>query len=64
MSETRTYKVVEADYLDREEGLLIGVTVQAEPADLSNQLRVTHIGDEQLKYPIAVGVGQLELIAA
>lgn len=53
------YKVVEADYLDQAEGIVAGRIVDAEAGEIPGQLRITHIGDEQLPEPVAVGAGQL-----
>ncbi|WP_026535767.1 hypothetical protein [Arthrobacter sp. H14] len=63
MADSQSYTVREADYLDQEDGLLIGVGVVAEPGEITGQLRVTQIGDEILKSPIAVYEHQLQLAA-
>lgn len=55
-----TYIVREADYLDQQDGLTIGATVEAEPGDIGGQLRVTRIGEIDLREPIAVHATQLE----
>lgn len=61
MAESRTYTVVEADYLDQQEGLKIGVLVEAIPAEKPGQLLVTQVvgATFPLDEPIAVNESQL-----
>ncbi|GAB3283586.1 hypothetical protein GCM10027449_26760 [Sinomonas notoginsengisoli] len=60
----RTYTVRQADYLDEEDGLLVGATVEAIGSEIPGQLRVVRIGEAELDEPIAVMAAQLELAAA
>lgn len=54
------YTVVEADYIDREAGLMPGAEVTAEPGESPAHLLVTHIGDAELSEPVAVMATQLQ----
>ncbi len=54
------FTVVEADYLDEQDGLFVGFTVTAEPTENPAHLRVTHIGDELAEYPVVVRSSQLQ----
>lgn len=61
MPAPKTYTVVEADFYDQQEGLKVGVQVEAIPASTSNQLLVTQIigQDFPLDEPVAVMASQL-----
>ena len=61
MADGRTYTVVEADFYDQQEGLLIGAVVEAVPAENPGQLLVTQIvgATFPLDEPIAVNKTQL-----
>lgn len=61
MAEGRTYTVVEADFYDQQEGLVIGAVVEAVPAENPGQLLVTQVvgATFPLEEPIAVNKSQL-----
>ena len=61
MAAPQTYTVVEADFYDQQEGLIIGAQVEAVPAGTANQLLVTQIvgADFPLDEPYAVFTRQL-----
>jgi hypothetical protein len=61
MADGRRYTVVEADFYDQQEGLIVGAVVEAVPAENPRQLLVTQIvgNDFPLDEPIAVNKTQL-----
>ena len=61
MSE-KNYTVIEADYLDAEEGIIKGAVVTAVPGE-NGLLNVIRIGDNPLDAPVAVYAGQLQATA-
>lgn len=63
MSDGQKYTVVESDYLEEQEGLVRGATVEAYPGD-ANVLYVTHIGDQFLLDEIPVLARQLKPVPA
>lgn len=63
MAASRQYTVVEADYLDQEEGIVVGALVSAEPGSMANHLMVTGVNGVQLPVPVAVHESQLEAAA-
>ncbi|MBG0738942.1 hypothetical protein IV500_05830 [Paeniglutamicibacter antarcticus] len=64
MAAPKTYTVVEADFYDQQEGLKIGVQVEAVPAATADQLLITQIigADFPLDEPIAVFTKQLAAV--
>jgi hypothetical protein len=62
MSENN-YVVLEADYLDEQEGILKGATVTAEPGESAKILNVVWVGDQLLDSPVPVFARQLQAIA-
>jgi hypothetical protein len=61
MPEGQKYTVLESDYLEEQEGLVKGATVQAYQGD-AGVLYVTHIGEKFLLDEIPVLKRQLELV--
>ncbi|MCC3292518.1 hypothetical protein [Arthrobacter sp. zg-Y1110] len=59
MAEGRPYVVIEADYLDEEDGIVRGKQVIAEPGTRDGQLLVTSIDGVPLAAPVAVYTHQL-----
>lgn len=59
MADGRPYIVIEADYLDQQDGIVPGRTVIAEPGALDGQLQVVSIDGKELASPVAVNAGQL-----
>lgn len=62
MAASRQYTVIEADYLDQEEGIVVGVLVAAEPGSMAEHLMVTSVNGEQLPVPVAVHTSQLRAL--
>ncbi len=64
MAAPKTYTVVEADFYDQQEGLVIGAQVEAIPAGTASQLLVIQIvGDNfPMEEPYAVMARQLEVV--
>jgi hypothetical protein len=62
MSENN-YTVVEADYLDEQEGITKGASVTAEPGESTKILNVVWVGDKLLDAPVPVFASQLQAIA-
>ncbi|MGK3708938.1 hypothetical protein [Arthrobacter sp. IK3] len=60
MADGRPYVVIEADYLDREEGIIPGRRVAAVPGGVDGQLLITAIEDTPLASPVAVFASQLQ----
>lgn len=63
MSENN-YIVLEADYLDEQEGIERGATVTAEPGESAKILNVVWVGEKLLDAPVPVFASQLQKIAA
>ncbi|MCU1522490.1 MAG: hypothetical protein JWN19_2875 [Arthrobacter sp.] len=63
MSENN-YIVLEADYLDEQEGIERGATVTAEPGESAKLLDVVWVGEKLLDAPVPVFASQLQKIAA
>ncbi|MCU1555273.1 MAG: hypothetical protein JWM13_2759 [Arthrobacter sp.] len=63
MSENN-YIVLEADYLDEQEGIERGATVTAEPGESAKILNVVWVGEKLLDEPVPVFASQLQKIAA
>lgn len=57
------YTVLEADYLDEQEGIVTGGTVMATEGESPAFLYVTALGEKILREPIAVSRAQLAEIA-
>lgn len=57
-----SYTVLEADYLDQQEGLVPGTVVTAKPAESGGFLMVTHIGEMPMSEPVALLPEQLQPI--
>lgn len=62
MAASRQYTVIEADYLDQEEGIVVGALVAAEPGSLAEPLMVTGVNGEPLPVPVAVHASQLRAL--
>lgn len=59
MATEKTYTVTSADYLDEQDGIIVGRIVTAVIADSPTMLLVTAIGDKILNEPVAVTASQL-----
>jgi hypothetical protein len=56
----KLYTVLEADYLDQEQGIKPGVTVTAEPGDTPRFLNVIYVEDRLLDEVVPVYAAQLQ----
>ena len=59
MADGHPYIVIEADYLDQQDGIVPGRAVIAEPGALDGQLLVVSIEGKALPNPVAVYADQL-----
>lgn len=64
MAEGRTYTVVEADFYDQQEGLVIGAVVEAVPAENPGMLLVTQVVGSTFPLDEPIAVNKSQLVAA